>query len=239
MTIEQPPAPPAPAPAPVPAPAPAPAPAAPPVPAPADPPKPADPAPAAPPKSLVSGAVDPKAAPKPGDPPKKEEPKPGDPPAPEAKIVPEKYAQFKVPEGFTLDSAVTEKFTALAGKLKLSQDEAQELVDFQTASVKDHAAKATADWTAQVETWQKEAKAQLGADWQAKLGVVAKARDTVGTPALTKMFDETGIGNHPEVVMMLHKVGTMLLEDKPGGAANAGGGKPDPRTVWYPEYAKK
>jgi hypothetical protein len=239
MTIETPPAPPAPAVPPAPAPA-APAagaPPAPPAPAPADQPKPADtpaPAPAAAPKSLVGGAVDPKAAPKPGEPPKS-----GDTPAPVAKIVPEEYAKFNVPEGFKLDEGAAAQFAPIAKKLGLSQEEAQVLVDFQTGLVTEHASKASAEWAAQVETWQKEAKAQLGADWQAKLGVVAKARDTVGTPALTKLFDETGIGNHPEVVMMLHKVGSMLLEDKPGGASNSGVGKPDPRDVWYPEYSKK
>src|SRR5712671_1685898 len=66
----------------------------------------------------------PKEEPKEGDP--KPEDKPKDPPAVGA---PDKYADFKVPDGFKFDEKALTEATAAFKELGLSQEKAQKLVD--------------------------------------------------------------------------------------------------------------
>src|SRR5215469_13319641 len=62
-------------------------------------------------------------------------PKP-EPPKP-AEGAPEKYSDFKVPEGYQLDPEVNTKASDLFKSMGLSQDSAQKLVDFYTAETKE------------------------------------------------------------------------------------------------------
>jgi hypothetical protein len=48
---------------------------------------------------------------------------------------PEKYEEFKIPKDTKLDAEMFDKFTPLAKELNLSQEKAQELVDFYAATV--------------------------------------------------------------------------------------------------------
>ena len=60
--------------------------------------------------------------------PKEDEPKPED-KKPDAAGVPEKYADFKVPDGFKFDEKALTEATAAFKELGLSQEKAQKLVD--------------------------------------------------------------------------------------------------------------
>ncbi len=135
---------------------------------------------------------------------------------------PEKYADFKLPEGIKLDAALAEKFTASAKKLGLSQDAAQELVSLQA----EHALaemKSRLDWyQEQRAAWKKDTIAALGPKYQEELGFAAKALDRFGSPELRKLLTDTGLGDNKELAVFLVKAGKAMAEDQPLGGKEVG-----------------
>ena len=210
---------PAPAPAAVPATPPAAAPAAEPAAAPvATVPGKAEPAPA-------PGAVVPPAAePKPGDPPPEGDPSPkpgepgkeGDPKPPTG--APEKYEEFKVPDGMKPDESLTTEFTGLARKHNLSQEAAQELVDFYGGKLVEKMTKDSADaWAATTATWAKQIQDDpaLGGDKFNENAELAKQTIRVfGNDQLVEFLNATGLGNHPELFKFCLRIGQGMKEDK-------------------------
>ncbi|SDC69239.1 hypothetical protein SAMN05428966_102126 [Massilia sp. PDC64] len=133
---------------------------------------------------------------------------------------PEKYEPFTAPEGTALDAAVMTEFETAARELNLPQDAAQKLIDKmapvmakqQTAQLE----QLRTDWAA-ASTTDKE----FGGDKLTEnLGFARKAMDTFGTPELKTMLNETGLGNHPDVVRFMVRAGKAISEDKivTGGA---------------------
>lgn len=180
-------------------PAPAPAPAA-----PVDPNTTGDPSPTptAPPDPKPEGEPDPKPAE--GEPEK----------APEAPAgAPEAYEAFAVPDGMTLDAAALEAFAPVAKQLNLTQAQAQELVDVFAANV----AAREAARVAEVTGWADAARADPeigGAKFTEHLAAAQAALRQFQSPALVAMLNETGVGNHPEMIRLLAKVGRAIGEDK-------------------------
>lgn len=123
------------------------------------------------------------------------------------------YEDFKLPEGIALDEEFAGEFKNIAKELNLNQDQAQKLVDLQTKFTQTHAEKINADFKAQVNQWKEESITELGPHYKAELSVIAKARQTFGTPELSKLLNETGIGNHKEVVKFFLKIGKTISED--------------------------
>ena len=123
-------------------------------------------------------------------------------------------AAFKMPEGVAFDESFAEDFKGIAKELNLDQDKAQKLVDLQTKYNESHAAKVDANFKSQVKTWGEETKAELGANYKQELVKVAKAINTFGTPELRTLLNDTGLGNHKEVVKFFLNVGAKVSEDK-------------------------
>jgi hypothetical protein len=130
---------------------------------------------------------------------------------------PEQYEDFKAPDGVTLDAEVTGEFKALAKELNLPQEKAQQVADL--------GAKLAQKWQAQQATALTEAAAKWAADSQAdkefggdklqeNLATAKKALDTFGSPELKTLLNESGLGNHPEIIRMLFKAGTAISEDR-------------------------
>lgn len=133
-------------------------------------------------------------------------------------VVPEKY-EFTAPEGHTLDESVVSVFSEVAKELKLTQDAAQQLVDklapaLATATTK--GAEAFFDGIGGAPaTWAGQAKAdkEFGGDkFDANLSVAHKAM-TLATPEMRALLNKTRIGDHPEMVRWMYRVGKALSED--------------------------
>ena len=139
---------------------------------------------------------------------------------------PEKYEPFKVPEGFTLDETVAKEAGDLFKGMNLTQDQAQQLVDFYTAKT-EAAAKAPYEaWTTIQEQWKSEIKAdpEIGGKLDQVKASVGKLYDALGDPKLVAGFKEamefTGAGNNPAFVKALYKLSQMVTE---GGAVRGRG----------------
>lgn len=132
------------------------------------------------------------------------------------------------PEGFEqLDETALAEATPILRALGVETPErAQEVVNQFAPILKgmiersmEQNTQAFMDLAAQTRTqWAKDAMAdpEIGGG-QAKLNqnlaTAAKALDRFGTPALREMLDETGIGNHPELIRAWAKVGKAISED--------------------------
>lgn len=200
----------------VPAPAAAPATPAPGDPAPASTPevKPADPAPAPAP-------ADPKPEPEKKEEPPKEEP-PKDPAKPEEKkepVVPEKY-ELKLAEGSKLPAAAVQEVADFAKANKLTQEQAQAVLDH-----KETAVKAYADQQAQVMEekkagWLEAIKAdkELGVLNEQGVNQACEMSKRVlqrfGEPELINVLETSGMGNYPALVRFTSRIAKAMGEDK-------------------------
>lgn len=131
---------------------------------------------------------------------------------------PEKYETFKVPEGFTLDETVSAEASTLFKGMDLTQDEAQQLVDFyvkQTNEVADAPYKLYNDMR---EEWRGKVKAdaEIGHKLPTVKATVSKAIDSLGDPTLAKDFREamdlTGAGDNPAFIKAFYKLALRLTE---------------------------
>ena len=217
---------------------PAPAPAADPVTPSADPAPGADPAtPPADPKPANPAPADPAADPddsddtalgggkKPADPADPDAPAdPADPadPEPPAHVVPEAY-ELTAPEGLTIDADLLAEATPIFKEAGLSNDQAQAILPA-AKSLMEKTQQATIQTmidggNQQRKSWLDAAKAdeQIGGNkWDASLDSAGKALDALGHPEGSEFrtaLNETGFGNHPEMIRIFARLGQMVGED--------------------------
>lgn len=139
------------------------------------------------------------------------------------KGAPEKgYADFKLPEGLKLEAKAVEAFKAVATKLNLSQDAAQELVSFQAQNLKAEIEGRLAAVAQQSEAWAKESREQFGAAWESEFANAAKGIESFGTPKMREILTAVGLDNHPEFVAMFARVGRKIGEGQPVDGKTAG-----------------
>jgi len=149
---------------------------------------------------------------------------------------PETYADFKIPEGMELDKGLLEKSIPVLKELNLSQEQAQKLVDLQTQFSTKYAENAAKAWKDTVDKWVGDAKSDKefgGAKFNDSIVVAKDAINKFGGPGFKEMLDFTGIGNHPEMIRFLVKVGNLAKEDGIFHGSNSGGGK-DPAKIMFP-----
>lgn len=140
----------------------------------------------------------------------------------EAPKAPEAY-EFKVPEGRTFDPEVMTAYSEVAKELNLSQEAAQRLLDAVGPKMAERQ-------LAQVEAvrmgWAESSKTDRefgGEKLSENLSVAKKALDQFGTAELRSLLNESGLGNHPEVIRFMFRAGKAISEDRmvTGAAAQA------------------
>lgn len=150
---------------------------------------------------------------------------------------PEKY-EFKAPDGKEYDPTLLEAFGGAAKEANLSQDAAQKLIDKMAPAI---AARQADQVQAIHKEWLDASTADKefgGEKLQENLGVARKALDTFGTPELRTLLDQSGLGNHPEVLRFMYRAGKAISEDKFVGGAPRGSGAPSPASVLYDKTQK-
>lgn len=135
---------------------------------------------------------------------------------------PEKY-EFKLPEGVQMDGKGIGAFSEVAKELNLTQDAAQKVLDKMGPVIAGRHAEALTQAKAQwVEAAQTD-KEYGGDKLSENLAVAKKALDTFGSPELRTLLNESGLGNHPEIIRAFFKAGKAISMDK---FVPAGGGSP-------------
>lgn len=149
---------------------------------------------------------------------------------------PEKYEAFKAPEGATLDPGVMGQFEEAARELNLPQDAAQKMVDKMAPIM---AARQAEQLQAMRTSWAEESKADKefgGEQLSANMAHAQKAMTQFATPELKALLNDSGLGNHPELIRFMVRAGKALGEDNivNSGASNAGNSSRTAAEVLYP-----
>ena len=160
-------------------------------------------------------------------PPKEGEPTPAPtppatPPAPAKDTPPPKPVEgkdLKLSDGSLLDPSRVEKIAAEARERGLSTEQAQEIVATEEKAVAAYVEQSQA----QTKQWIEDAKKdpEIGANGDEKvfeqnIELAKRGVDVPGScsPELKKMLNETGAGNHPEMIRHFMWIGKQVAEDK-------------------------
>lgn len=161
--------------------------------------------------------------------------------------VTEKDAEGKdVETQVDMDPVLVEKAEPLLRELNLTNDQANKLVGL-VPQIQARLAEQQNDQFATMRAdWAKEAKADEeigGKNWTPSLNLAAKALDRLGAPkgsAFRGLLDETGLGNHKEMVRIFAKVGKLISEDTSlERGDHKGKTKPDKLAEQYPDDVPK
>lgn len=136
--------------------------------------------------------------------------------------------KLALPEKGILDADDLAAVTKFASDHKLSQEQAQALVERDNALMTEVVADLQAGAKAQRDAWKAEfladkefggAKAKESAELAARV-----LREYAGAdlPLVTKLLDESGVGDHPALLRTLARVGRMMAEDRPAGGDGKG-----------------
>lgn len=134
---------------------------------------------------------------------------------------PEVY-EFKAQEGREFDPEVIKSFSEIAKELDLPQDAAQKVLDKVAPKILERQMQALE--TVRNE-WAESARTdkEFGGDkLNDNLVVAKKALDSFGSPELRKLLNESGLGNHPEMIRMMYRAGKAISEDRFVGGTRGG-----------------
>ncbi|KAB0670345.1 peptidase [Oryzomonas sagensis] len=156
-------------------------------------------------------------------------------PAPDADAAgaPEEYGEFTIPaeaREMELVAEALEAFKPVAQEMGLPQEKAQLLFDRLLTQVHPRMeARRLEAWNGIVAGWADAARAdrEIGGERFARnVEVAQRALNTFGTPELTAALNRFGLGNHPELIRLMVRMGNAMREDSivlPG--SRPGGGK--------------
>jgi hypothetical protein len=142
---------------------------------------------------------------------------------------PEKYADFKLPEGFKLDDKVLPEVQTAFKDMNLTQDQGQKLIDLYAKNGLEAAQAPYKAWADTQKQWSDEISTRFGDKADGVRGDINSAINTVLPPSLAKNFraalDLTGAGTNPDVVEALSVLLRPHYEGKPvpGGKPSAEG----------------
>lgn len=144
-------------------------------------------------------------------------PEPSVAPKPEGEApAPVDYSGLQFGEGAQLNDSVLAEFTAIGQELGLSVEGAQKLIDLQGKLVAAQESAYQESMAAQSQQWVEQLKADKelgGQNFQATTETAAKAIAQYATPELRTFLNETGLGNHPELVKFCHRIGQAMAGD--------------------------
>ena len=131
---------------------------------------------------------------------------------PAAANAPESY-EFTPAEGYEFDPKTLAAYSEVAKELNLPQESAQKILDKMAPAMAEKQA-------AQIEEirngWAESSKADKefgGEKLTESLASAKKALDAFGTPELVTLLNESGMGNHPDVIRFMVRAGKAISED--------------------------
>lgn len=147
------------------------------------------------------------------------------------KVVPEKY-ELKLPEGSLLSESRVEKLTAIAKQKKLSNEEAQALVESENESLREFASSQYEGLKKTSDQWLTAAKADKEIGGEKFNEVVEVAHRAVshfsnGDQSIKEFLDKSGMGNKPEVIKFFYNIGKTLQPAKIIGSGVTPPSKPN------------
>lgn len=150
---------------------------------------------------------------------------------------------LKAPENALFDNTHLEQFKGLAKELGLTPEAAQKLVERDNQLLSGFVDKRKEEWGQQTTQWAEQVKADKelgGENFSATVTSARAALDRFASPAFKQMLNETGYGNHPELVRLFSNIGKAMREDSRMAQAGAPPAKEKTMAeIFYPNMAKK
>lgn len=151
---------------------------------------------------------------------------------------PDTYADFVLPEGMAIDETALTEASPLFKELGLTQEQSQKVIDLYAKQIQASSKMQIDDFNQLMSDWRTQSKndGEFGGDKfdeNVKIGEAAIAK--YGTPELKQLLTDHGMGNHPEVIRFMVRVGRTLSEDVPGDTGNASSQATDRVSLLYPK----
>lgn len=144
---------------------------------------------------------------------------------------PESY-EFKAPEGKEFSPEVLGAFSEAAKELGLTQEAAQAMLDKIAPAFAERQTQAVEAARAQWATDSRSDKEFGGDKLDENLATAKKAFETFGTPELRTLLNESGLGNHPEIIRAFYRAGKAISEDRVVTGQGGGAAQNDARKLY-------
>lgn len=141
--------------------------------------------------------------------------------------------EHKLPEGLKpeqLDTALLTTWKERLHKAGIPKTAAEQIIN---QYLEDNAGQINAQETARIESDKQNdlsVREKWGDKYDENSNFARHALEQLGTPELAQFFDQSGLGNHPELVEFFAKAGRAIAEDTARGAGD-GTGDGAPRTA--------
>ena len=152
-----------------------------------------------------------------------------------APVIPEKY-EFKTPDDVVLDQKQIEAYTPVFKDLKLTNEQAQKLVELNISQYQAQVKAYEESQTRAQQQWLEDSKAQFP---QHEIEVAQSAIAAFGGKDFVDLLQTMGVQNHPSVIRFARNVGVRLAEDTFDMGGQTPTQKRDPASVLYPNHGTK
>lgn len=129
--------------------------------------------------------------------------------------VPEKY-DLKIPKDSLLEKDQVEEIETFAKQQGFSNDQAQELLNREEKLLSGYKETLHQEFEEKTSQWLEDIKSdkQLGGDnYKKNIATATRVVDRFATDDFKKALNESGFGNHPELVRTFVKIGNAMSED--------------------------
>ncbi len=134
------------------------------------------------------------------------------------------YEPFALPQGVEVDSTALEEAQSLFAEARLSQPQAQKLVDLYAGKMNELVQRQISAAERRQTAWVAEVKndPELGGRrFEQARAAAQRALNRFGTPELRRTLDELWVGNNPQLFRFFARVGQALSEDRYVGAQSS------------------
>ena len=154
---------------------------------------------------------------------------------------PEKYEDFKLGDGMTINEGILTKFTGVAKELNLSQAKAQKVVELAAEHAKALIESQSSAYQKVREGWVNEIKTDKefgGQKFSETLERAGRALKRFSNDGFKRYLGESGMGDNPELIKMLAKIDRATSEDRSVDNQTVGGSEMSVEDVMYPSQKK-
>ncbi|MEO8095770.1 MAG: hypothetical protein ABI632_12690 [Pseudolysinimonas sp.] len=134
------------------------------------------------------------------------------------------YEPFALPQGVEVDTAALEEAQSLFAEARLSQPQAQKLVDLYAGKMSELVQRQISAAESRQKAWITEVKNDPdlgGRRFEAARAAAQRAFSRFGTPELRRSLDELGVSNSPQLFRFFVRVGQAVSEDRYVGAQSS------------------
>jgi hypothetical protein len=137
---------------------------------------------------------------------------------------PDKYTrpEFKLPEGFELESSAVDKLYATLHQAGVTDKQAQKIVADYVNHAGEAFSKAELEGKSAVTQRLEAYKTELGEKYEVRLQTARDVLSKFGDEKTLKYLSETGLDNSPEMIELLARAGEGMLEDRRETPGNPG-----------------